>query len=73
MMNIGKECRVKKAERVKFQKTIKDAEIVIQQEGLKPSTDQKLLGHENRTTTELYLHSLNQLEHEAISIYEQAR
>jgi integrase len=34
---------------------------------------QRILGHENRTTTEIYLHSINQSEFEAIAIYEQAR
>ncbi|MBF0550268.1 MAG: tyrosine-type recombinase/integrase, partial [Deltaproteobacteria bacterium] len=35
-------------------------------------TIQKLLGHENRTTTEIYLHSIGQAEQEAMRIYEQA-
>lgn len=34
---------------------------------------QRILGHENRTTTEIYLHSIGDSEREAISIYEQAR
>jgi integrase len=34
---------------------------------------QRILGHENRTTTEIYLHSINQSELEAMAIYEQAR
>jgi integrase len=34
---------------------------------------QRILGHENRTTTEIYLHSINQSEFEAMAIYEQAR
>ena len=33
---------------------------------------QKILGHENRTTTEIYLHSIGNSEQEAISIYERA-
>lgn len=33
---------------------------------------QKILGHENRTTTEIYLHSIGNAEHEAIAIYEMA-
>jgi integrase len=33
---------------------------------------QKILGHENRTTTEIYLHSIGDSEQEAISAYEQA-
>ena len=34
---------------------------------------QRILGHENRTTTEIYLHSMNQSEFAAMAIYEQAR
>lgn len=34
---------------------------------------QKILGHENRTTTEIYLHSFGMEERDAISTYEMAR
>ncbi len=34
---------------------------------------QKILGHENRETTEIYLHTLGDSERQAILIYEQAR
>jgi integrase len=34
---------------------------------------QRILGHENRTTTEIYLHSIGELEMSAISMYERAR
>lgn len=33
---------------------------------------QRILGHENRTTTEIYLHSVGQAERNAMSIYENA-
>ncbi|MGD0827152.1 MAG: tyrosine-type recombinase/integrase [Desulfobaccales bacterium] len=33
---------------------------------------QRILGHENRTTTEIYLHSIGETEREAISAYENA-
>ena len=33
---------------------------------------QKILGHENRTTTEIYLHNLGNTEKEAIAMYEEA-
>jgi integrase len=33
---------------------------------------QRILGHENRTTTEIYLHSINDSERVAIDIFEQA-
>lgn len=34
---------------------------------------QKILGHENRTTTEIYLHSSKNIERQAMEIYENAR
>jgi integrase len=34
---------------------------------------QRILGHENRKTTEIYLHSIGDVERNAISIYERAR
>ena len=34
---------------------------------------QRILGHEHRSTTQIYLHSLGQSERDAISVYEQAR
>jgi integrase len=33
---------------------------------------QRILGHENRTTTEIYLHSIGQAEREAIAVFERA-
>jgi hypothetical protein len=33
---------------------------------------QKILEHENRTTTEIYLHSIGRTEQEAISVFERA-
>jgi integrase len=32
---------------------------------------QRLLGHENRTTTEIYLHSINESEREAIKVFDE--
>ena len=34
---------------------------------------QNILGHENRSTTEIYLHNLGESEREAIRTYERAR
>jgi len=34
---------------------------------------QRILGHENRRTTEIYLHSMGESERRAIDVYEQAR
>jgi integrase len=34
---------------------------------------QKILGHENRTTTEIYLHGIGDMEKAAIAVYEHAR
>lgn len=36
-------------------------------------TIQKILGHENRKTTEIYLHTFNETEKQAIRDYEAAR
>ena len=36
------------------------------------SSIQKILGHENRATTEIYLHSLGSID-DALKIYEKAR
>jgi integrase len=33
---------------------------------------QKILGHENRTTSEIYRHNVGNIEREAIAMYEQA-
>jgi len=33
---------------------------------------QRILGHENRTTTEIYLHSIGTTERDAINIFEAA-
>ena len=33
---------------------------------------QRILGHENRTTTEIYLHSIGEAEREAMEVFEQA-
>jgi len=32
---------------------------------------QRLLGHENRTTSEIYLHSIGEAEREAMAVFEQ--
>lgn len=34
---------------------------------------QKILGHEQRTTTEIYLHGISEIEKQAMAIYEVAR
>ena len=34
---------------------------------------QRILGHENRTTTEIYLHSIGESERAAIAVFEKAR
>ena len=32
---------------------------------------QRILGHENRTTTEIYLHSIGEAERKAMNVFEQ--
>ena len=34
---------------------------------------QRVLGHENRSTTEIYLHGIGDFERQAMQVYEQAR
>ncbi|MBW1717707.1 MAG: site-specific integrase [Deltaproteobacteria bacterium] len=34
---------------------------------------QRILGHENRRTTEIYLHSIGEMERQAMAVYERAR
>lgn len=34
---------------------------------------QRILGHQNHTTTEIYLHSIGEAEREAMVVYEHAR
>jgi site-specific recombinase XerD len=34
---------------------------------------QEILGHENRTTTEIYLHSVSGTTHKAMQVYERVR
>jgi len=41
--------------------------------GVPISAIQRILGHENQKTTEIYLHSVGDMEREAIARYEKAR
>jgi integrase len=45
---------------------------VLDQEHVSIGSIQRILGHENRTTTEIYLHSMGEAEREAMLIYERA-
>ena len=40
--------------------------------GVNTGSIQRILGHENRTTTEIYLHSMGESERKAMDIFEQA-
>ncbi len=44
----------------------------MDQENVNTGAIQQILGHEKRSTTEIYLHTLSRAEREAIGIYEAA-
>lgn len=44
---------------------------ILDKNNVNLGTIQRILGHENRTTTEIYLHSIGEAEREAMRIYEQ--
>ncbi|MGA1869035.1 MAG: tyrosine-type recombinase/integrase [bacterium] len=46
---------------------------IMEKNNVPIGTIQRILGHEHRSTTEIYLHSIGEAEREAIRIYEQAR
>lgn len=46
---------------------------IMENNNVSIGTIQRILGHENRSTTEIYLHSIGNVEREALAIYEQAR
>jgi integrase len=45
---------------------------MLDRENVSISSIQRILGHENRTTTEIYLHSIGEAEREAMAVYERA-
>ncbi|MGD8563935.1 MAG: tyrosine-type recombinase/integrase [Desulfarculaceae bacterium] len=45
---------------------------LLDQQRIPLGTIQKILGHENRTTTEIYLHNLEGAEREAMKVFENA-
>ncbi|MEW6440651.1 MAG: site-specific integrase [bacterium] len=84
----GERCRGPYTDRKKFMKTLcRKAGVryfrfhplrhagasVMEQNNVPIGTIQRILGHENRTTTEIYLHSIGQSERDAMSIYERFR
>ena len=45
---------------------------MLDNSGVNTGDIQRILGHENRSTTEIYLHSIGDSEREAMDIFEQA-
>jgi integrase len=45
---------------------------ILDRENVNLGAIQRLLGHENRTTTEIYLHSIGEAEREAMKVFEKA-
>ena len=45
---------------------------VLEQANVPIGSIQRILGHENRITTEIYLHSIGEAEREAMEIFEKA-
>ena len=46
---------------------------IMDQHNVPVGAIQRILGHENRRTTEIYLHSVGEMERHAMSVYECAR
>jgi integrase len=46
---------------------------IMDQQNVPIGAIQRILGHENRRTTEIYLHSIGEMEREAMAVYESAR
>jgi len=46
------------------------AASILDRENVNLGSIQRLLGHENRTTTEIYLHSIGEAEREAMRVFE---
>jgi integrase len=44
---------------------------VLDRANVNISSIQRLLGHENRITTEIYLHSINESERKAIKVFDE--
>jgi len=47
-------------------------ELMMDSNGVPIGSIQRILGHEHRTTTEIYLHSLGESEREAMVVFENA-
>ena len=44
---------------------------ILDRAGVNLGSVQRLLGHENRSTTEIYLHSIGESEREAIKVFDE--
>ncbi len=66
-------CRKARVKSFQFHGLRHSGASVMERNNVPIGSIQRIPGHENRTTTEIYLHSIGGAEREALEIYEQAR
>lgn len=65
-------CRKAGVEYFRFHAMRRSGASVLERNNVSISSIQRILGHENRKTTEIYLHSIGNAEREAVAAYERA-
>jgi integrase len=65
-------CRIAGVKYFRFHPLRHFGASVMDQEGVPIGSIQRILGHENRSTTEIYLHSIGEAEREAMAVFERA-